>query len=300
MLQMMPLHGAPNRAARLVVAAVMTAAGSASAQGVVDYEIAEVALPQRRPEPPRPAPPPELPRQYLEAPPLTLEVVTSGARDAAGGLAPNGQTPNEQTQRVVRTADRVLIEYPALGQQWLFEQNPVDPRRVHGKLIIPARWLVIEYTETDLADSGVAGSWLDVMSLGLRPAMLDQMQATGETLEVDGVTARRYVLPRDQARSGAGLTEIWWSDELLIPLRVVHASAAGDRIMEVRAVAREVDESRLRDPSEGKRLLQKLFTKVDVSDWREEYHGNHIHVAGLPCGAVPPTRAVPTSRPASR
>ena len=87
-------------------------------------DVLAVVRPTRRAPDAPPKPAPELPTGAQQLTPLTLHVVI--AQTAGGGRALT------ERQTVSRTTTQVHIAMS--GREWLFERNPVDPRRVSGML----------------------------------------------------------------------------------------------------------------------------------------------------------------------
>ena len=86
---------------------------------------------------------------------MTLVVVLSSA---------DGGTTRRLRQEVSRSRTRVHLSRSD-NTEWLFVQNPVDPRRVSGVLIRHADKVVIAYEESDLRNwMGIRG-WADIIRM---------------------------------------------------------------------------------------------------------------------------------------
>lgn len=197
------------------------------------------------------APLPPLPTAAHEVTPLTLQVMVQ--RSTAGGRTATVR------QTVSRTRERVHID--AGQREWLFVRNPVDPRRVSGVLVDHATRTLIEHEESDLRHMvGVAG-WIDVLSLGLDPAVLPGL-VKGETRSVEGFRFRRYTAP---ARED-GVSEAWWCEEQLLAREFVVRERSGSTRLFVERMRRGVDVARLDAPS----LRLPDYRIVGLAEWLEE------------------------------
>ncbi len=104
--------------------------------------------PARRAPDAAPAPPPALPPRAEEVQPLTFEVVTR--------RTPRTGPVSTDRQRVSRTRDRIHLAMART--EWLFERNPVDPRRVSALLVHHASRSIAAHEESDLRNAvGVIG-----------------------------------------------------------------------------------------------------------------------------------------------
>ena len=62
---------------------------------------------------------------------------------------------------VLRTRDRILVKTDQ--REWLFERNPVDPRRVTAKVVDHAGKLVVGYEESDVRNLLGLNGWAEVL-----------------------------------------------------------------------------------------------------------------------------------------
>jgi FtsP/CotA-like multicopper oxidase with cupredoxin domain len=166
----------------LILTTSMLDGGSTAAlavQSPSDNNIAFVS-PTRRPPNPTPAAPPDLPDGADDVEPLTFDMTTTHR-------PPKG-TPSIQRQTVTRTKDRIHIATE--GKEWLFERNPVDPRRVSAYLIHHHAQVVVLHEDSDLRHALGINGWADVLTLGVDPASSRRLTPRGFTVRHEGgVTA---------------------------------------------------------------------------------------------------------------
>ena len=134
---------------------------------------------RRAPDGP-PAAPPELPAGADQVDPLTFEMITTHT--------PRKGKAASQRQVVSRTKDRIHIA--TAGKEWLFEQNPVDARRVSAYLVHHDAKTVVLHEESDLRNTlGITG-WADVLTVGTDPASPHALTPRAFTVRHDtGVTS---------------------------------------------------------------------------------------------------------------
>jgi hypothetical protein len=138
------------------------------------------AASSRRVADPPPPSPPALPPEALEVTPLTLELrITSGP----GAF---------RTETIARTVDRVHVKENE-AREWLFVRNPVDVRRVSAYLVEHSERTIVVHDESDLRHEMGMRGWLDVLTMGLDPGAVADLEPTAEPKQVD---------------SGAGLVTI--------------------------------------------------------------------------------------------
>ncbi len=114
--------------------------------------------PKRRAPDAPPAAPPSLPADAHSIAPTTFDIVVRPGPATKDRLAVR--------QTVSRTADRIHV-MGRDGREWLFERNPIDPRRVSGTLVEHRAKVLVLYEETDLRMVlGIRG-WADVLALGV-------------------------------------------------------------------------------------------------------------------------------------
>ena len=201
--------------------------------------------------------PPALPAAASALSPMTFELVSTSQ-------TPEG--PRAKTiQTVLRTADRVLLVPEVGGSEWLFQRNPVDSRRVSGYLVDHARRQVLVHHDSDLRNRMRLHGWADVLTMRFDPQSLAALHATGERETAGGETFDHYVA-RDQ--SAQGVSDVWWSDTLLLPLRLTVRAADAATTWTIERFEPGVDAERLDDPR--KRFPQ--YTVLDISDSLERGH----------------------------
>jgi hypothetical protein len=145
---------------------------------------------------------------------------------------------------------------------WAFERNPVAPLMGVGSTTIPDERTVVDLTWPELLDEGFGPTWNELALLGVDPRVLETLSDSGEREGAFGLEFR--------VLRGPGI-EIAWNDEHALPLRLE------------REVAGVVHTGRLRslelgDAAELLRPIAELhpdWRRMDLSDWREEHHGNH-------------------------
>jgi hypothetical protein len=200
---------------------------------------------------------PPLPAAASALAPMTFELVATSETPEG----PRGKT----TQTVLRTADRVLLVPEGGGSEWLFQRNPVDNRRVSGYLVDHARRQVLVHHDSDLRNRMRLHGWADVLTMRFDPQSLAVLHATGERETAGGETFDRYVA-RDQPTQG--VSDVWWSDTLLLPLRLTVRAADAATTWTIERLAPGVDVERLDDPR--RRFPQ--YTVLDISDSLERRH----------------------------
>lgn len=214
-----------------------------------DDDLTVPVMPARRLVEAAPTEPPPLPPGANRIRPLTLEVrVTT----RAGGRA---QT---RVQTVTRSLDRVHVA-TGTGVEWLFERNPVDPRRVAASAVQHADKTIVVYNESDLRMVlGIPG-WSHVLTMG-----------------VDALSVTAAASPRARALAGLRFTHaavggdggrgrLWWNAEQLLPLE--YGTADGTTSLAVVKIAARADTARLAAPE----FRFPGYRVVELADWLEEH-----------------------------
>lgn len=215
-----------------------------------------LTIPKRRPVEGAPTTPPALPASADSVAAATLDFVVT--RKAAGARASNLR------HTVSRTVDRMHLT-ASDRREWLFERNPVDPRRVSATLVEHAGKAVIVYGETDLRMAlGIRG-WADVLAFGFDSEMLGGYKKTAEVRTLAGIRFARYVAtPKPEA--GAG-TDVWWSHEQALPSQFAITDGG---------VSTRFTLERVR-PGTDPKVLQPAQSRfpgyrvVDYADWLEKH-----------------------------
>ncbi|MFI4881563.1 MAG: hypothetical protein ACIAQU_03145 [Phycisphaerales bacterium JB064] len=192
--------------------------------------------------------------------------------------------PLEMEERITRSATTLSLDAPSLGHAWLFTQNTRFPERAIGYMIDFEQRQVLEYEDTDLRVAGVARDWVDVLALGFEMQWLETCEQTGQTREVAGHTFHQYL--GEPAEAGQPSREIWWSQDLLLPLEIT--ITLGERqwkqqIVDLEPVS-EAAPRELQHPSEQR--LVRTFTRMTLGDWYDLHYG---------CGCALPGSGVETA-----
>jgi len=211
---------------------------------------AAVVLSERNsPDPPLISQPPSVPASAAHLPRLSYVLKTTRSSKAGRQVS---------TESMTRSHDRVRMTLED-GQEWLFVQNTRYPTRVFGYSIDHKAREILLHEETTLrTEMGIRG-WADVLTMRFDPAILGTLRDTGERRQMAGATATRFVSP-DPARDG--VTEVWWSEELLLPLSVTARKADVTVTSVVDGLTTDVDASLLADPDQ--RFPQ--YKSEDVAD----------------------------------
>ena len=257
----------PGAAHPVAGASEATAAAPEPSREVDPSEGMVVAPPERHSDPPRAIEPPAVPAA-LQAPiELTVELETKVQR-------PGGTSTRREN--VARSAGRVNIRLDDGQVEWLFVQNPVDPRRVSAQLVDHRQREIIEYDESELRMNGIARGWADVAGFGIGPDVIARLEPTGQS-------ERRFGFDFVELRppAGAAGNAVWWSQEAALPLRVSGASAALSR--DVRSVERGVDPTRFVEP----RQRFANYGVIAVADYREKHHDAPASNTGAGQGGAP-------------
>lgn len=208
---------------------------------------------RRAPDAP-PAPPHELPPAAGRVKPLTLDVVVH--RQTKGGRA------HRVHQTVSRTTDRIHIVVGG-GREWLFERNPVDPRRVSGLLIDHATRTIVLHEESDLRNRLGVNGWADVLMLGLDADVLGRLEPTGRTRTLSGIRFVKQAAGDKDART----SDVWWSREQALPSAFVIRDAAGSMRMSIERLRAGVNVDLLQSPPSR----FPAYKAVDLAEWLEAH-----------------------------
>jgi hypothetical protein len=211
-------------------------------------DLAVPVLPVRRPAPSAPPVPPELPPGADRVTPLTVHLtITTRARGRARAIA----------QTVTRTADRVHVA-AASGAEWLFERNPVDPRRASGFFIEHTARTIVAYSDSDLrAMLGIPG-WAHILTMGVDARTLATLSASAETRAVGGL---RFVR---MSGGPAHAPTLWWNADQLLPAEFVTREGGSLRVERLTAVA---DLGLVRPPD----LRFPTYRMIELADWLEQH-----------------------------
>jgi len=227
------------------------AAGAQAGQDQTDDDTVSITLPTRRAPDAPPPPPPALPAAADQVVPLTLDVVTSRL-DADGA-------ERTSRQRIVRTRDR--IHMLIAGREWLFERNPVDPRRVFGYMVDSKTTSIVAHEESDLRNRMGISGWASLLMLGFGEEQLSLLRRTDESRDIGGIRFVRYVAPADRASR----LDVWWSDEHALASGFLTSDGDAATRIDIAQVDRAIDTELLRRPSER----FPTYAAKDLADWLE-------------------------------
>ena len=145
-------------------------------------------------------------------------------------------------------------------QEWLFEQNPVDPRRVSAWLIDHDTHVIVLHEESDVRNALGLNGWANVLTLRIRFRGAGRPQVDGEVSR-----HRRQPLPALAAPdTKPGIADAWWNEELLLAGAFVLRDPARTRVT-IETLRPGVDAQLLRAPA----LRFKSYKVVDRAEWLE-------------------------------
>jgi hypothetical protein len=136
---------------------------------------------------------------------------------------------------------------------------------MHQSRVDHGRRQVVEYSESELRLGGQGRGWADVASLGVEPAELAKLAATGRQRALGGFVFRERRAP---ATDDGRVRELWWSEDAALPLRIATREAHVTRAVEVRSLRLGVDAAVVEDP----RRRFPDYTVIDAVDVREQHH----------------------------
>ena len=217
--------------------------------------VSGIVLPTRTsPSSSRAIEPPTVPSNAGALPPLAFTLTTVWKQP--------GHQLRRTVQKVVRTSDRVQLSLDGMQKEWVLLRNPVHPARVSGCLIDHASRRILVYDDSDLRNHQQLRGWADVLLMRFDPDVLPRLRRTGETEMAAGTVFTRYVTSDDAA---SGVVDVWWSDDVLLPLRLTTRDPVARITTSITQLTRSVDTTRLREP--GVRFPD--YGVVDVSDARD-------------------------------
>lgn len=201
---------------------------------------------------------PDVPPELVDPPAVTVDLETRRT-DARG-------TTVTAHQRISRGPHHVHVSNPDDEHEWLFEQNPLDPRRVSGTFIDHRARVVVEYAESALAlEQGLDG-WATIAALRLDPRTLTTLQWSERSDSGRRRVVREYRAPADDRASA--LRHATWSPELAIPT----SYEVVDGTTRVRAEAKRIEAGVDAVVFEAPLVRFPTYAVRDVADWREERH----------------------------
>lgn len=247
----------------LLVTGGVLAVAAMSHRRDADLEVAEYrppVLPSRTSiSPPGIAEPPPLPEGADALPSIRFSVTTTWV---------TAEGRRRSVQRVTRTTDRIHLLMEGTPKEWLLERNPVDRRRVSGYLIDHQSRQILAHQETDLRGEQHLRGWADAVMMRFDPSALPALQRTSHTDVVFGATFTRHVAPD---RAGDGVLDVWWSDALLLPLRLTIRERGVIVTSAVDAIQRAEHPETVAVLSDPRARFSN-YEVLDVSDSRERRH----------------------------
>ena len=248
----------------LVVAALCAGGAPAQAdQAPSMNDLAVPVMPVRKGGAPTPRALPALPPGADRVTPLTLHVrVTTRA---------SGRV-SERRQTVTRTADRVHIVNGdetggaaggAAGHvEWLFERNPVDPRRASATYVSHAARTIVVYSDSDVQTMlGIPG-WAHVLTMGVDPAILRGSTPSTETRTIDGLPFARLT-----GGTAPPSSSLWWNADQLLPGEFSSGDTHTGTRLSIERVRTTADLQLVR-PAD---LRFPGYRVVNLADWLEEH-----------------------------
>jgi hypothetical protein len=247
----------------LLLTAGAIAVTAVSLRSRTDSEIADYrppVLPSRTSvSPPAIPEPPSVPEGADVLSPISFTVTTTWAD-------PQGQ--RRASQRVTRTTDRIHLLMEGTQKEWLLERNPLDRRRVSGYLIDHRSRQILTHQESDLRSEQQLRGWTDALMMRFDSSVLSSLRRTNRDDAVFGATFTRH-LAQDQAREG--VMEVWWSDALLLPLRL-KVRQRGVIVTSVVDAIERVEHPETLAVLADPRTRFREYEILDVTDSRERRH----------------------------
>jgi hypothetical protein len=166
------------------------------------------------------------------------------------------------TQTITRTHDRVRLALEDGRQEWLFLQNVVYRDRAAAYLTDHDRREIRFHEESPLRSLMQIRGWMDVLTVRFDPTVLATLRDTGERRRTGGAIFSRYVTT-EPGRDG--VVEVWWSEELLLPVSLRVRDSGTDVTSLVKALTQTADATLLADPA-GRFPTYKAFDPADAND----------------------------------
>ncbi len=231
-------------------------AGFVAAQGSVDGRPAPAP---RQGEAAAPSPfsePPPMPPEAAAVPAVRFRLVTDRT-DELG-------TRRVSEQTITRTANRIHLAPNGSPREWVFERNPVDPRRMSGYRVDHQARQIVIHQESDLRNREQLRGWADVWFMRFDARQLASMRRTEET-QVIG--AFRFVRHTSTGEVAGEAAEVLWSDQLLLPGMLVYRQSGTTTTSRVDALEVLADTPELGDPM-GLHPEYAVLDLADVGDHR--------------------------------
>lgn len=203
------------------------------------------------------------------APAVVAELAwfTSGAAQGVG-------------RTVARSAHAVRLGKAEDPIHFWYLRNAVDPARMDGVEVRHEERALVEYPETDLQDVGLGSSWAALSQFGVELDAFAALQRTGEAETAFATRFERWVRTATTPPAADEVLELWWSEELRVPLRVLRARGEANLEQRLIALERRLDPDLHRVPA----LHWPEYQVMDVADYRE---GLHDHPTAAPSAADP-------------
>lgn len=210
-----------------------------------------IAPVRRGSAPPLPAIP-SLPPTADQLVPLTLRL-TVVEQPATGDARRTSRT-------VTRTIDKIHVR--AETSEWLFERNPVDPRRVSGVRVDHESREIVFHSDSDLRSAMRLEGWAHVLTLGFDHRLLGARATSGEVKWVSDVPFNRMTLMADQRQ----MSDVWWNEAHALPAMFTTTDRRGAITTTVVGVDRRVDDTVLQPPA----MRYPQYRVVDFAEWLEQ------------------------------
>lgn len=178
-------------------------------------------------------------------------------------------------ETVLRSPGAMFVRADEGDVEWLFTPNPADGRRAQGYMVDFGRRIILEHDEMDLRSIRAGRDWLDVVTLGFDPDVRGAFTADGQTEDLGGYRFEHLVRERDGVR-----TEVWWSQELLMPLRIRVARGDASWTQELTEITPvEGTPAEFTPPPQTR--LGRMFKTQLLEDWYESHLGCGCGPAGM-------------------
>jgi hypothetical protein len=237
-----------------IVAIVLGPGLSASPQragGPGDPTSLVVAVRRTPPPAAEPVQPPSLTVGVMRIRPLTFTATIERRAE--------GRTSTE-THVITRARDRMHVQIEA-GREWLFQQNPVDGRRVSGALVDHATRTIVVHDESDLRRRLGLRGWADVVTFGIDDELLARFATTADARTVGGIRFTRYDAPAAQA----GVSDVWWNRDHALP----GAFTVARGLTSVRFSVSRIGPVAKREVLAPSRSRYPDYRVIDLADWVE-------------------------------
>jgi len=162
---------------------------------------------------------------------------------------------------LARAAGRVNIRFEGSRQEWFFMRNPIHAGYFSGVLVDHANERHLVFHHADLRFEGLARTWEGAGNLGLDRRTLESLEPTGETRRAFDLEFERHVRPEGDEKTAT--VEVWWNEELRLPLRVVSDNGGRRWVQDLTALEREANDA---DRLERPVIRYPEYAAVDLGD----------------------------------